>query len=800
MKIGYNWLKSYVNIDCDLATLCEKLTMAGIEVESIEQAAGVPDGVVVAKIMERKPHPDSDHMSVCQVFDGSETIQVVCGAPNCDAGKVVPLAKIGTVFNTPEGSFKIKRSKLRGVESCGMMCAADEIGVPGGHEGLLELDETLTLGSPVKDLFPGDATLEVELTPNRPDWLSHTGIARDVACLLKSKLIMPEIKLPAVENPEKHDNLVTVEAPDLCKCYGARIIRNVKIQPSPDWMQERLISAGLRPINNVVDVTNYVMMELGQPLHAFDLDKLEGKRIVVRRATAGEVIQTLDGVDRKLDERALVICDAVKPMAIAGVMGGEDSGVSETTTDLLIESAIFDASNIRATSRRIGLSTDASYRYERGVDFDGCDRAADRCAQLILETAGGYIATDLIKVSGMRPEKPVVKCRFDRIRSLVGAELANAEIVDILERLELKVENVTETECTVTAPLFRLDLVREADLAEEVARINGLDNIPEVPVRSIVVDTIRNDTYYRIQQLREELLRLGLFECMHYSMVKESSALSDPRFTTDDLMKIGNPMSLDLAVLRPSLIGEMLESVERNIARRNLSLRLFEIGRSFCKNASLFPEERQSVAMVLTGSRHPERYSAELKECYDFYDLKGMVESLCEMRRIADWHFENIEDARFAGKKGLALYIDGKLAGALGELAKSYTAKWRTSNAVFYAEIEVANLMDAKLLPEFLIPVSTFPATTRDVAFIKPASLSHAEVVKFVNSIRLKNLEKIELFDLFADDKTLGEGKESAAYRLTFRAADRTLTDDEVNKAYNKLRDRLAADLKVELR
>ena len=800
MKIGYNWLKSYVNIDCDLATLCDKLTMAGIEVEGIEQAAGVPDGVVVAKIMERKPHPDSDHMSVCQVFDGSETIQVVCGAPNCDAGKVVPLAKIGTVFNTPEGSFKIKRSKLRGVESCGMMCAADEIGVPGGHDGLLELDETLELGSPVAALFPGDATLELELTPNRPDWLSHVGIARDVACLLKSKLVMPEIKVPAVENPEKIDDLVTVDAPDLCKCYGARIIRNVKIQPSPDWLQERLISAGLRPINNVVDVTNYVMLELGQPLHAFDLDKLEGKRIVVRRATAGEVIRTLDGVERKLDERALVICDAVKPMAIAGVMGGEDSGVSENTVDLLIESAVFDASNIRATSRRIGLSTDASYRYERGVDFDGCDRAADRCAQLILETAGGYIATDLIKVSGMRPENPVVKCRFERIRSLVGAPLSNEEIIAILEGLELVISNVTADDCVVTAPLFRMDLTREADLAEEVARIYGLDNIPTVRVRSTVVDTIRNDTYFKIQQLREELIRLGLFECMHYSMVKESSALSDPRFTVDDLMKIGNPMSLDLAVLRPSMLGEMLESVERNIARRNLSLRLFELGRSFCKNQALFPEERQSIALVLTGPRHPERYSAEAAECYDFYDLKGVVESLCTMRRIASWGFEPVEDERFAGKKGLALYIDGKYAGALGELNKRYTAKWRTSNAVFYAEIEVENLLAAKLQPEFLIPVSTFPATTRDVAFIKPASLTHAEIVKFVNNIHLKNLEKIELFDLFADEKTLGANKESAAYRFTFRAADRTLTDDEVNKAYNKLRDRLAADLKVELR
>ncbi len=800
MKIGYNWLKSYVDIACDLKTLCDKLTTAGIEVEGVEEAGTVPAGVVTAKILERKVHPNSDHMSVCQVTDGTETIQVVCGAPNCDAGKIVPLAKIGTVFHSPEGDFKIKRSKLRGVESCGMMCSAEELGLPGGNDGLLELSPDQALGVSVGSLYPGDATIEVELTPNRPDWLSHLGIARDVACLLKTHARLPEIKLPAVENPEPGRDLVTVDAPDLCKCYGARIVRGVKIQDSPEWLQERLLSIGLRPINNVVDVTNFVMMELGQPLHAFDLDKLSGHRIVVRRARNGETIQTLDGVTRKLDERNLVICDAVKPMAIAGVMGGEDSGVSADTCDILIESAIFDPSNIRATSRRIGLSTDASYRYERGVDFDMCDRASERAAQLILETAGGRLATELVKVSGLRPEEPVIRCRFDRIRSLVGVALENAAIVDILRRLELKVDGVTDTECTVTAPLFRLDLTREADLAEEVARINGLDAIPEVRVKATVVDSIRTDTYYRVQGLRDELLRFGLYECMHYSMVKESSALADPRFKADDLMRIGNPMSLDLAVLRPSLLGEMLETVERNIARRNLSLRLFEVGRSFCKNAALFPEERLGVSLVLTGAKHPERYSAELDECYDFYDLKGLVESLCVARRLADWHFEPLADDRFAHRAGLSLVIDGKPAGALGELAAGYTAKWRTTHPVFMAELEAADLLAAKNLPEYLVPVSTYPATTRDVAFIKPAALTHAEILAFIHGVRLKNLEKIELFDLFADAATLGENKESAAYRLTFRAADRTLTDDEVNKSFNRLRERLAADLKVELR
>ena len=800
MNIGYDWLKSYVDIACDLPTLCDKLTTAGIEVEGVEQRGAVPAGVVTAKILERKPHPDSDHMSVCRVFDGAEEIQVVCGAPNCDAGKIVPLAKIGTVFSTAEGEFKIKRSKLRGVESFGMMCSAQELGLPGGHAGLLELPAGQALGVPVAELFPGDATIEVEVTPNRPDWLSHFGIARDVACLLKTHAVPPEIKLPAVDKPEPAAGLVTVETPDLCPCYGARIIRGVKIQDSPAWLQERLTSVGLRSINNVVDVTNFVMLELGQPLHAFDLDKLEGKRIVVRRAHAGESIVTLDGATRKLESRHLVICDAVKPMAVAGVMGGEHSGVTGATADILLESALFDPSNIRATSRELGLSTDASYRYERGVDWDMCDRAAARAAQLILETAGGRLATELVKVSAPRPAEPVIRCRFDRIRSLIGIDLDNHGIIDILKRLELKVAGITDAECTVTAPLFRLDLEREADLAEEVARINGLDAIPKVAVKSSMVDTIRHDTYYRVQGLREELLRFGLFECMHYGTVKETSARTDPRFAAADLVRVSNPLSLDLAVLRPSLMGEMLETVERNIARRNLDLGLFEIGRCFCKNPALFPEERQSVSLILTGIKHPERFSDELEQCYDFYDLKGLVEALLSARRLATAGFEPVADARFAGHAGLAVLVDGKVAGHLGELNHDYTAKWRTAHPVFMAELEVAPLLAGRTLPEYLIPVSTFPATTRDVAFLKPAALTHAEVVAFIRGAKLKNLEKIELFDLFADAGTLGANRESAAYRLTFRAADRTLTDDEVNQAFNRLREKLAAELKVELR
>jgi len=369
MNISRNWLAKYVTIDCDLAALCEKLTMAGIEVEALESAGGVPAGVVVGKILERAQHPDSDHMSVCKVDVGGEApIQIVCGAPNCDAGSVVPVATIGTVFHTPEGEFKIKKSKLRGVESCGMMCSEQELGISENHDGLMQLDKSLALGTPVDRLFPGDTRIEIEVTPNRPDWLSMWGVARDVSCLLGTGAKLPEVKLPECKTPAP--GLVTVEAPELCTRYTGRIIRNVKVGPSPEWMQKALESIGLRPINNVVDVTNYVMMELGQPLHAFDRAKLAEGRVVARRAKSGEEITTLDGSTVKLEPRHLVIADAAKPMALAGVMGGEFSGVEEGTTEVLLESAVFQSSNIRATSRELGISSDSSYRFEPGVDWD----------------------------------------------------------------------------------------------------------------------------------------------------------------------------------------------------------------------------------------------------------------------------------------------------------------------------------------------------------------------------------------------------------------------------------------------
>ena len=438
MDISRKWLSDYVALDCDDAYLCDKLTMAGIEVEKVENNSTIPAGVVTAKILSRDVHPGSDHLSVCKVTDGTEELQIVCGAPNCDAGSIVPLAKIGTVFHTDEGDFKIKKSKLRGVESFGMMCSEAELGISDNHDGLMIFPADTALGVAVTEMYPGDTRIELEITPNRPDCLSIWGVARDVSCLLSTPAKLPEISVP--ECTTQIPGLVTVEDQELCPRYIGRVIKNVKIGPSPAWLKERLESVGLRAINNVVDVTNFVMLELGQPLHAFDRAKLAGGKVVARRAKAGEKITLLDGQELTLETKHLVIADAEKPMALAGVMGGEFSGVTDDTTEILLESAVFKASQIRSTSREFGISTDASYRYERGVDYDMAELASIRACQLILATAGGELASAPMEVAGIRPAEPVITCRFAKIRSLIGTTVTNERIVDILQKLHLKVE------------------------------------------------------------------------------------------------------------------------------------------------------------------------------------------------------------------------------------------------------------------------------------------------------------------------------------------------------------------------
>ena len=801
MDISRKWLSDYVNLDCDDAYLCDKLTMAGIEVEKIEKNSTIPEGVVTARILSREPHPGSDHLSVCKVTDGSEELQIVCGAPNCDAGCIVPLAKTGTVFHTAEGDFKIKKSKLRGVESNGMMCSEEELGISDNNDGLMIFPADTELGVPLTRLFPGDIRIELEITPNRPDCLSMWGVARDVSCLLSTPAQLPEISIPACDT--EIPGLVTVENSELCPRYIGRVIKNVKVGPSPDWLKERLESVGLRAINNVVDVTNFVMLELGQPLHAFDRATLAGNRVVARNAVKGEKITLLDGKVIELTESNFVIADAEKPMALAGIMGAENSGVTENTTEILLESAVFKSSFIRGESRTLGISTDASYRYERGVDFYMAELASVRACQLILATAGGEIASCAMEVAADRPAEPVINCRFENIRKLIGTTVTNERIVDILKKLHLKVDNITADSCVVTAPLFRLDLTREADLAEEVARIDGLDKIPTIPVAGKVCHPDSEDAYAPLKMVRDLVIGMGFDECVHYSIVGSASALADSRFEKSDLIELSNPLSPDNGWMRPGLLGEMLGTVGRNIARGNRDLRLFELDKAFCKNPAKFPEERNELLILMTGKRHPELFSAEGEALCDFYDIKGVVETLLEKLAITNYRFviPAEADGRFRTGHALILQLEGKVAGMFGELNPKHASSWRSSAPVFFAQIEAAALIGAATrVKKSCKALAQFPGTTRDIAFIAPETLTHGEVIDFIRKCKAPNFESVRLFDIFIGDELKKQQKKSMAYSLSFRNQERTLTDNEVNAAMEKIRARLAAELKVELR
>ncbi len=806
MKISLNWLSEYLKTPYSPTELADKLTMAGIEVEDIEESGSdIPDGVVIAEILERNSHPDAEKLSVCRVSTGTEEVQIVCGAPNCDAGVKAPLATIGTVFEDPDNGkkFKIKKSKLRGIESFGMLCSTKELGLPGDPSGIMHLAKDAKLGKKFKETLDSDTVYEVEITPNRPDWLSHWGVARDLAALTGLKPSFPKITVPSPAK-KAEAGLVTVEDSELCPRYTARIIRGVKVTESPEWMQKHLSSIGLRPINNIVDITNFVLMELGHPLHAFDLNLLEGKKIIVRRATDKEKIITLDGKEQELNSSNLVICDASKPMALAGIMGGEHSGVTEETIDILLESAVFNPSNIRASSRDLKIMSDSSFRFERGVDWEMCKTASDRATALILELAGGTLETELVDVKKSAPISPPVKCRFEKIRKLLGCKVTDKEIVAIFAGLGLGVSDISDLGCVVTPPSYRLDIYREADLAEEVARIYGLNNIEPAPVRAISGGNIASDSYYKLEEIGNQIISFGLNECMNYSLIHKDRALVDAKFAESDMKKLKNPLSLELAYLRPSLLAQMLETVERNISRQNANLALFETGRVYCENSKLFPEERLEACIILTGLKNSERFSAEKKQTYDFFDLKGIVENFFEMRKmncvIRKLDNTSKASANFANESAAEIVVNGKVIGEMGEIADRLTKGMRITHSLFAATIQLDTLISTPATKIRFKQIPQQPGTSRDVAFIADTSLEHGTIMRTILSSKLPNLESVELFDVFEDEKAIGKGKKSMAYSLKFRNSERTLTDKEVNQAHEKLRAKLAKVLNIELR
>ena len=801
MKITYNWLKRYIDVPYTQEELVDKLTMAGIEVEEVITVKPVPAGVIVAEILERNPHPNADKLSVCRVSTGKEELQIVCGAPNCDAGLKTALATVGTVFENENGKLKIKKSKLRGVESYGMLCSSTELGINEDHSGIMDLPKDTPVGKPVSDLIETDTVYDLEITSNRPDWLSVLGIVREIRALSGNEIRNLGLIIPKVQQDKDYSNLVEVRDTKLCPRYTARIMRGISVGESPDWMKELLISIGLRPINNIVDISNFVLFETGQPLHIFDLDELEGNRIVVRRAEQNEKIRALDGIEYKLSNDNLVIADAVKPVCIAGVMGGEHSGVTEKTKNILIESAYFDSANIRMTSKKLNLSSDSSHRFERGIDAEMICTSSDRAATLITRFAGGTLCSKIIDVKDDAniPKPKTVICCFDNIRNLLGIDISNNKIIEILEKLNLGVGNITNVNCDVTATSFRLDIEREADLAEEVVRIYGLANVPVVEIKAQPGGSIKKDAYAELSAARDELISLGLTECINYTLIDKKNILKDSLFKEEDLLEVINPISSDSTVMRPSLLFGILKNLARNISHNIHDLKLFEIGTVYLADKAVAPEERKNCCIAITGRKHPERYSEEKSVEYDFYDMKGFLESWFSMRKIENYSVMKTENSAFKAGFGADFIVNGKVVISFGEISSDLTKGLRLKYPIYIALVELDKILNISKAHVSYKPVPQFPSTTRDVAVVVDESLENSLIVDCIKKTKCKILEKIEILDIYRDD-SIGGDKKSIAYTLTFRNPSKTLTDKEVNKAHEMIRAKLLKELPLTLR
>lgn len=813
MKYSLNWLKEFVPVSWTLEEITHRLTMAGVEVEGVEVQGKGLDNVIVAQILKSEQHPNADRLSVCEVDTGSGVKQIVCGAKNYKVGDKIPLAVPGAKL--PNG-MEIKRSKLRGVESDGMMCSAKELALAEDSEGLLILPADLKLGTPITQaLGLNDVLLELEITPNRPDLLSHWGMARELAALAnlpapdKTKLLSPADESKLSQTATSHPGIsIQVDNFELCPRYTGRIIRGVKVGPSPEWLKQRLSALGQRSISNVVDITNYILLEIGQPLHAFDLSLLRGPAIIVRQARPGEKLHRLDDETSELQTHMLVIADKERPAALAGVIGGMESAVTDKTVDILLESASFQTSSVRKTSKVSGISTDSSYRFERGVDPELAGWASLRATNLILQVCGGTVDGPLVDVRG--PVKPTaaISCRVDRVNSLLGIPLSENEIASTLTKLGCEVKTGNGT-LSVTPPTYRRDLERQVDLIEEVSRVYGIENIPGKTSAAPLSTTRDSEAYLFARQLRSIFNGLGFDEATHYTIVslEKSQTLG---INVSETQKLANPLSSDMDTLRPSLLGGLLDATAHNLSSGIRGVSLFEIGKTFFSSADNKVLEKLSVGMVLAGIKSDgASWEAGVSgKKHDFYDLKGAVDVLLETLKLTSVSRSPDTQNHSYLQKGVGfLLIQGKeVVGYVGKINSKTTQSMKISQDVFYAEFDFEWLRSAQNRVTKYNPWTNFPAIQRDIALTLSATEQHEKVSETLQKLGRKFaepkgifLQKVDLFDIFQSDK-MGADKKSLAYSLTYQSPDRTLTDQEVNSIHDSIKKQLKAEVVCELR
>ena len=787
MRISLNWLNDYIDLKGISTTeIVERLTMSGLEVEDVIDQNEVYKNFIVGFVEKKDKHPNADRLSVCIVSTGKESLKVICGAPNVERGQKIVFAPIGSII--PNGNFEIKKAKIRGVESFGMICAEDELLLSDDHKGIIVLDPKLKEGTPIIDVYNlKDVIMDIAITPNRPDALSHLGVARDLSALYKRDLVIPEVNFD--ESDIDINEFASIEIEDEINCprYSTRVVTDVTIEESPDWLKSKLSSIGLRPINNIVDITNYVMYETGQPLHAFDLDRLTGKKIIVKSTVKKSKFTSLDSKERELLPGTLMICDAEKNVAIAGLIGGENSEIYDDTKKVLIESAYFKPSSIRKTSKFTQLSTDASYRFERGTDPNNTLCAAERTAALISEITGGKIAKGAIDVYPKKIEERVLIFRINRLNKVLGFEIRMEESTQILEKLGFGVKQKSSEELEVTVPTFRPDVEREVDLFEEIARISGYDDIPTISKISITLDTKHDETIFT-NNIRDYSNALGLSEIITNPL----QAVQLAKLTGNEI-KLSNPLSADMAYLRTSLLPGALSVVARNLNRGEKNLSLFEIGNVFnlkdgnnVINSFDDFEEQEKLIFIFTGKKIEREWYSKTEE-YNFYDLKGIINSLFEKISLDNL----LNDSYYSIYNNIYEFyltktFKGTEVGLGGKVRSVVLKQFDIEQNVFSFEIKLNALKKIPIIGKKYSELLKYPKVIRDFAFIFNKTVMFDDVKNFIQVKSSKLLQNVSVFDIF-ESKELGTNKRSMAFELEYFNTNRTLTEEEVEKDFKKM-------------
>jgi phenylalanyl-tRNA synthetase beta chain len=788
MKISLNWLKDYVALP-SADEVARRLTMAGLEVEAIHRPGAALAGVVVAEILSSDKHPNADKLSVTRVaMGGSEPLQIVCGAKNYKVGDKVPLATVGTKL--PNG-VEIKQASLRGVDSAGMLCSARELGLSEDASGLMILDPSLEPGTPIaKALGLDDVILELNVTPNRADALSMLGVARELSALTGAPLTKPHVKLQESSTPASSKIQIRIEDTSRCWRYAGRVIEGVQVRPSPQWMQDRLKAAGVRAINNLVDVTNYVMLEYGQPLHAFDLDRVGGAQIVVRTAKGGETLKTLDDKVRTLDAEDLLVCDAKEPLVLAGVMGGASSEVTENTTRVLLECATFQPATVRRSSKRHALKTESSHRFERGTDVSAVPEVIDRAAALIAELGGGTVLAGRVDVYPEEKQPRVVTLRAQKVADLLGVPVPMAECARILTSLGFVWLSGDDASSTWRVPLGRVDVSIEEDLIEEVARVRGYEQIPLTLPRGLAALDPEPPAAIVERRIRAALAGAGLDEVVNYSFVAPAELAA---FQAEaDAIALSNPLSVDQSVMRTTLYASLVPNVVRSARHQASGVRFYEWARTYRsrpnggKDGEPVAVETLEVAGVLWGLRDGAKSWTSKDAPVDFYDARAAVEAILEALHIDGVSFEPIESPWYHPRAAAAVKKGQAVLGTLGELHPRARQRLEAPAGVFLFQLDVEALVGAAQVVPQARPLSRFPAVFRDLAVVVPQPMASAEVRAVILEVGEPLVEEAQIFDVYTGPQ-VGEGKKNLAFALRYRSSERTLTDAEVSEAHAKI-------------